>query len=109
MASAVRGDRLRRQMPFAVEHPNTNHALFIGNGLHDLVGGFAVMVEHELPSGARDAAGELIGTQNHRLDELSLLRAEIEIVAYRADGDHENRQGKNQLGAKFSRQETSPS
>jgi hypothetical protein len=87
-------------MAFPVEHTDSIHALFVGDGLHDLVGGFAVIVKHELPSGTSDAPGELIGAQNHRLNELPLLCAEVEITTYGADSNDEDRQGKNQLGAK---------
>lgn len=80
-------------MAFAVEHANAIHALFISNSLHDPVGGLAIIVQHELPGGTGEAAGELIGTQNHRLYQLPLLCAEVQVAAYRADGDDENRQG----------------
>ena len=90
-------------MAFSVKHPDAVHAFFVGDGLHDLVGDPAIVIEHELPCGAGDAAEELIGAQLHRLYQLPLLRAEVGIAAHCADRDDKNRQGKDQLGAKFSR------
>ena len=53
------------QPSFTIEHPDTIDALFVCDHAHDLVGGPAVVVEHGMPGGARDAARELIRTEDH--------------------------------------------
>ena len=88
---------------FAIEHADSVDAFFVGDGLHDVVGGSPIVVEHELPRGAGDAAGEFVGAEHHRVDQLLLLRPEIQVSAHAADGDDENREGQDQLGAEFAR------
>src|ERR1039458_19932 len=49
----------------AIEHADAVDALFEGDGLHDLVGGLAMVVQHGVPGGAGDGFGELIGAQEY--------------------------------------------
>ena len=78
-------------MTFAIEHADAVDSLFVGNCLHDLVGGFAVVIEHELPGRAGYAARKLVGAEDHGFYQLFLLGPEIQIAADRANGDDQDR------------------
>ena len=88
---------------FAVVHADAVYALLVSDDLHNLVRGLAVVVEHGVPGCAGNAAGKLVGTQDHGLDQLLLLGAKIDVSADAADGDDQDGEGKDQLGAEFSR------
>lgn len=62
-----------------------------------------VIIEHGMPGSARDAAGKLVRSEDHRSHKLLFLREEVEIAAESADGDNQDGQRQNQLGSKFSR------
>ena len=89
--------------PFAVEHANPIDALFVRDQLHDPVSSLAVVIQHGVPGGTGYAARQLVGAQDHRVDELLFLRTEVEITADAADAHNQNGERQNQLGAKFSK------
>ena len=68
-------------------HPYSVHALLIRDDLHDLVGGSTSVVQHRVPGGTRDAARELIRSEDHRLHQLLFLSTEVQVSADPADRD----------------------
>lgn len=90
------------QAAFTIEHTDSVDTFLIRDRLHDVVFGLAVVVEHELPGGAGNAARQFVRPQNHRLYQLLFLRAEVQVAGDTADRNDEDRQRDNQLGAKFS-------
>ena len=61
------------QQAVPVEHPDMVDALVLGNRLHRLVGVIAAVGQHGVPSGAGDAARELVGAFAHHPQHLPLL------------------------------------
>ena len=59
--------------PAAVEHADAVDALLERDGLHHLVGVLAMVGEHGVPGGAGDAVRELVGAQDHGVQQVLLL------------------------------------
>src|ERR1700751_465338 len=87
---------------FTVKHPNAIDSLLVGDHAHNLVRSLAVVIEHGVPRGACDAARELVCAENHGLDQLFFLGSKIQVATNAADRHDEDRERKNQFGAKFS-------
>ena len=81
----------------AVKHANAVDALFGGDGLHHLVGGLAVIVQHGVPGSAGDAFGQLIGAQDHRVQELSFFGGYVNQAGNRRHNDHDDGDREHQL------------
>ena len=54
----------------AIEHAYAVDPLFERDGLHHLIGGLAMVVQHGVPCRAGDGFGELIGTEENGVQEL---------------------------------------
>ncbi|MBP1656847.1 MAG: hypothetical protein H6Q31_1448 [Bacteroidetes bacterium] len=78
-ASGIAGSGGVHHAPFFVENPDPVDALLGGNGLHDLICGFAVVIEHGMPGGAGDAARELVRAGDHRVQQLIALRPHVNV------------------------------
>ena len=78
----------------AVEHADAVDALLERDGLHDLIGGLAVVVEHGVPGGAGDALGELVGAEDHGVEELAFFGLDIDEAGNGGhdDDDHGDRE-----------------
>lgn len=76
--------------PLAFEHSDAVHSLLVGNDAHDLVGGFAIVVEHGVPGCSGDAVRQLVCAEDHGLHQLFLLAPEIEVPTDAADYDDQD-------------------
>src|SRR4029079_105465 len=81
----------------AVENADAVDPLLERYGLHHLVGVFAMVGEHGVPGGAGDAVGELVGAQDHAVNQLPLLRLHVDEAGNRRDNDDNDSQGEDEL------------
>src|ERR1019366_3096924 len=81
----------------AIEHADTVDALFEGDGLHYLVGGLAMVVQHSEPSRTRDGLGQLVRTKEYCVQELLLLGGDIDESGNRRHNDHDDGDREHQL------------
>ncbi len=84
-------------MAGAIEHAYAVDALFEGDGLHDFVGGLAVVVQHGVPGGAGDGFGELIGAEEDGVEELPLFGCYVDESGNRRHNDHDDGDREHQL------------
>ena len=100
---AVFGVGGEHHLPGAVEHADAVDALLERDGLHHLVGGLAMVVEHGVPGRAGDALGELVRAEDHRVQELLLLGFYVHQPGNRRHDDHDDGDREHQLPRKTSR------
>jgi hypothetical protein len=87
----------KSQAAFTVEHADAIDPVLVRNHTHGFVGGLAIVVEHGVPSGTGNAAGELVGTEDHGFEELVLLHAPIEEAADTTDSDNQDGERQDEL------------
>ena len=90
-------------LPGAVEHADAVDALLARDGLHHLVGGLAMVVEHGVPGGAGDALGELVRPQDHGVQELRFLGLDVDQAGNRRHDDHNHRDRKHEFPGETAR------